>query len=88
MEGPSASASAPPSWIDAKIASYEAFLNERLKVDLEAVHDERDKLYERISEWCAPNPWPTHRTLPRVAHARAAFPVPQPRAPQQHEADD
>eukprot|EP00128_Syssomonas_multiformis_P005469 Colp12_sorted_trinity150504_noHs@2166 len=36
--------------MDSKVAKYEAFLEERLKVDLEAVLAQRDKIYEEVAE--------------------------------------
>lgn len=53
-----------------KVAGYEDFLNERLKVDLETVHDERDQLHERISEWCAPRTAKTGTTHPPASTTR------------------
>ncbi len=35
----------------AKVAAYEELLNEKLKAELQGVHDRRDAVYERISEW-------------------------------------
>ena len=34
-----------------KIERYEELLNEQLKVELQNVQDERDALYEKISQW-------------------------------------
>ena len=34
-----------------KIERYEELLNEQLKVELQSVQDERDALYEKISQW-------------------------------------
>lgn len=36
-----------------KIAHYEELLNEGLKGELQEVLDRRDRVYERISHWCA-----------------------------------
>ena len=43
--------SAGPS-VAEKVERYEEVLNESLKADLQRTLDERDKLFERISQWC------------------------------------
>ena len=38
-------------YIDPKVQKYETFLNEKLKNDLKATHEARDKLYQEIVEY-------------------------------------
>jgi len=37
----------------AKVGLLEELINERLKTDLQRVVDERDRVHERIAQWCA-----------------------------------
>lgn len=41
------------SAVAAKLERYEDWLNEKLKVELQGVQDERDAVYEKIAQWCA-----------------------------------
>jgi hypothetical protein len=46
---PNTSSASAPLW-QKTVEDYETLVNEKLRVDLERVLDERDKIYELISE--------------------------------------
>lgn len=62
----------------AEAAAIAELLDTRLRVDLQRVHDERDALHERVSDWCA-------HPSPRAPTSAAPTPMPCARRADAHD---